>query len=232
MIQGIRLLIALFVLHPCVVFAETPRDLPAPDVILQRAKEAYAPTCCFHARFDQVTVNVSMDFRDKFQGMIYVRKPDMIALEVETPEKQKVVLKGKAYTVFFPDEGSAARGEVPSELNVDHFLGFFANIGNVDRNFSVAYAAKPFSEEDGLYLLELTDPKNPQSTYRVVLGIDPEKYTIKRAVIFDALGNYNRFDLFEITFVSSLPEHRFSVEYGHQDAVREKASPGAGSETK
>ena len=201
-------------------FPPTPRTETGPgsvDDVLSKVKEVYARHCCFKAGFNQVTVNVAMDLKDRFDGVIYVKKPGFIALDVESPEKQKVVLKGRSYTIYFPDEGSAARGEVPPEVDVEHFFGFFANIGDMERNFSIQFPNRIIDKDEKLIFLELTDKKNPQSTFRIMLGIDLERFTIRRAIIYDALGNYNRFDLSDITFVSSLPDECFQVVPGESD---------------
>jgi outer membrane lipoprotein-sorting protein len=187
------------------------------DDVLSKVKEVYARHCCFKAGFNQVTVNVAMDLKDRFDGVIYVKKPGFIALDVESPEKQKVVLKGRSYTIYFPDEGSAARGEVPPEVDVEHFFGFFANIGDMERNFSIQFPNRIIDKDEKLIFLELTDKKNPQSTFRILLGIDLNLFTIRRAIIYDALGNYNRFDLSDITFVSSLPDECFQAGPGESD---------------
>ncbi|MBI5249708.1 MAG: outer membrane lipoprotein carrier protein LolA [Desulfomonile tiedjei] len=182
-----------------------------PEQVVKKVQEAYSRNCCFKAKFDQLTVNQAMDLRDRFTGIMYVKKPGSISLDVEYPELQKVVVKGKSYSIYFPEDGTAAQGEVPPEMNVEHFFGFFANIGNLDRNFSVAFPEKSMDKEDNVVFLELTDALNPRSTYRIVLGIDANVFTVKRAIIYDALGNYNRFDLSAITFVDFLPDSRFEA---------------------
>jgi outer membrane lipoprotein-sorting protein len=191
--------------------AEEPAPPPPVEQAVRKIQEVYADYCCFSATFDQLTVNVAMDMKDRFKGKIYVKKPGHIALDVSWPEKQKVVLQGRSYTVYFPEDRSAARGEVPPEVNVEHFFGFFANIGRLDQNFIVQYPDKARDEAERLIFLELTDKKNPSSTFRIVLGVDMDRYTIRRAIIYDALGNYNRFDLSDIAFLRSIPDSRFKV---------------------
>jgi outer membrane lipoprotein-sorting protein len=186
-------------------------QLITPEQVVKKVQEVYSHSCCFRAKFDQITVNQAMDLRDKFEGMMYVRKPGSISLDVEYPELQKVVIKGKSYWIYFPEDGSASHGEIPPEMNVDHFFGFFANIGNLERNFSVAFPAKSSDKEDKMTFLELTDAVNPKSTFRIVLGVDSDTYLVKRAIIYDALGNYNRFDLSAIKFLDSLPDSRFEA---------------------
>jgi outer membrane lipoprotein-sorting protein len=181
------------------------------EEVVKKVQDVYSRHCCFRANFNQLTVNVSMDLKDKFEGVIQVKRPGMIALDVESPEKQKVVIKGKSYTVYFPQDGTASHGEIPPEMNVEKFFGFFANIGALDRNFSVAYPAKSQDEGENLIFLELTDRKNPGGTYRILLGVDSDHFTVRRAIIYDALGNYNRFDLAGITFLNSLPASIFEV---------------------
>lgn len=184
---------------------------PTVEEVVKKVKEVYSRQCCFRANFNQLTVNVSMDLRDEFEGIIQVKRPGMIALDVESPEKQKVVIKGKAYTVYFPQDGTASHGEIPPEMNVEQFFGFFANIGALDRDFSIAFPAKTQDEAEKLIFLELTDRKHPGGTYRIMLGVDKDHFTIRRAIIYDALGNYNRFDLTGITLLNSLPDALFEV---------------------
>ncbi len=186
---------------------------PPLEKVIERVKGVYAAHCCFSAEFDQVTVNVAMDLTDRFRGMMYVKKPDSISLEVQWPERQKVVIKGRTYTVHFPDDGSTTSGEIPPEMNVEHFFGFFASIGQMDRNFNVSFPVKSYSLPEKLIFVELVDKDKNAGTYRILLGIDFDDYTIRRAVIHDALGNYNRFDLFGITFSDSISDSKF--EFGH-----------------
>ncbi|MDQ7782354.1 MAG: outer membrane lipoprotein carrier protein LolA [Desulfomonilaceae bacterium] len=211
------ILLLLLVSEQVPVFAES--KIPSVEQAVHRIQTVYAGYCCFKAAFDQLTVNVSMDLKDRFKGTMYVRKPGHIALDVDWPERQKVVIKGRSYTVFFPDEGNAARGEIPPEVNVEHFFGFFANIGDLDRNFTIEFPAKAFDESANLIFLELTDKKKPTSTFRILLGADRDHYTIRRAIIYDALGNYNRFDLSDITFLNSIPESQFQVAPGPAEII-------------
>ena len=129
----------------------------------------------------------------------------------QPPSDKKWVIRGRHYEVYFPADGNAARGEVPPEISLDHFFGFFANVGKLDVNFSVQFPPRAFDETEKLFFLELSDKKNPTSTYRILLGIDSDRFTIRRAIIYDALGNYNRFDLTDIQFLKSIPDSRFQI---------------------
>jgi outer membrane lipoprotein-sorting protein len=77
--------------------------------------------------------------------------------------------------------------------------------------------SRPLDSEERLTLLELVDKKKSSGTFRILLGIDREAFTINRAIIYDALGNYNRFDLTNIQFLKAIPASQF-----------EPASPGDG----
>jgi outer membrane lipoprotein-sorting protein len=194
--------------------------LPAPEEVLERVKAVYGKQCCFKAAFDQVTVNVAMNMKDRFRGTMYVAKPDRIALEVAYPEKQRVVVKGRSYIVHIPDFGNAARGEIPPDLNVENFFSFFTDINQMDENLDVRFAAKAFSAQDQMMFLQLqeTGASSDSGTHRIILGVDRESYYIRRAIIYDALGNYNRFDLSDITLLSSLPEKTFQFNEDHATA--------------
>ncbi len=189
--------------------AQTPPLTPAD--IVKNIQKTYSRQCCFMADFDQLTVNVAMDLTDRFQGIMYVKKPALIMLEVRSPERQKVLVQGRAYTVYFPDEGGAARGEIPPELNLEHFFGFFANLVNIDENFIVSFPAKAVDVNEKLYFLELADKKTSSGTFNIMIGVDTGNFTIRRAIIYDALGNYNRFDLTSIKFLNTIPDSQFQI---------------------
>ena len=202
-------------------FASAP---PNAQEIVKRVQEVYSKHSCFTAHFNQLTVNVAMDIKDRFDGTMYVKRPSSIALDVDSPERQKIVLKGRSFMVYFPQDGNAARGEIPPEVDVSHFIGFFANIREIDQGFSIALPSKAVSESEHLYFLELSNKNNPKSTFRVVLGVDMNDFTIKTARIYDALGNYNRFDLTGIEFLDSIPEWRFEMQ-GEAGASSKPAEP-------
>ncbi len=209
--------------------AQGPAPEPPPiDELVKRVQNVYARQCCFVAQFDQLTVNVAMDLKDRFEGNMYVKTPGLIALEVVSPERQQVVIRGRSYSVYIPADGNAAHGEIPPEMNVEHFFGFLANVGDLSRNFLISYANRPSDAHERLFFLELTDRKNPQGTYRIVVGIDMDQFIIRRAIIYDALGNYNRFDLSEVTFQNSLPDSRFQMAPGSTDIKKESTSKSSG----
>ena len=203
--------------------AQGPEPPPI-DEIVKRVQHVYARQCCFVARFDQLTVNVAMDLKDRFEGNMYIKTPDQISLEVLSPERQQVVIRGRSYSVYCPDDGNAARGEIPPEMNVEHFFSFLANLGDLTRNFLISYPARSSDQAERLFFLELMDRKNPQGAYRIVVGIDMDQFIIRRAIIYDALGNYNRFDLSEVTFQNSLPDSRFQAAPGSADIKEESMS--------
>jgi outer membrane lipoprotein-sorting protein len=227
----VRILMLLILL-----LCETPvfsQNKPADaDALVKKIQKVYSGRCCFRAHFDQVTVNVAMDMQDKFSGTMFVKKPGMIALEVQSPEKQEVIVRGRHYSVFFPEEGNASTGEIPPEMNVEKFFGFFANIGSMAKNFFITVPSKSKDPAEKLYFLELADLKNPKSLYNILLGIDMKNFTVRRAIIYDALGNYNRFDLSDITFPDSLPDSLFQMAPGIKNQQTPPLFAAPNSETK
>lgn len=187
-------------------------DPAAAATIVAKLKRAYEGKCCFQGDFDQLTVNVSMDMKDHFTGVMYVKKPNLISMEVETPERQKLVMTGVEYIVFFPADGAVAQGRIPPDMNLEHFFSFLADMSNVDEHFNATVPAPNPERPSELLFLELAQKGKPQSSYRILLGLDPQRFIVRRAVVYDALGNYNRFDLTNLTFPDDIPDSRFKIE--------------------
>ncbi len=192
-------------------FQVSPAEELSPEQVMKKVQAVYADQCCFRALFDQITVNVAMDIKDTFEGIMYVRKPSYITLDVRVPERQKVVLKGRSYSVQFLEDQTSVTGEIPSELNVENFFSFFTNIGTIDKNFTFKFPQRSKDFDGNLIFLELVSTKAVSGSYKITLGIDSKNFTINRAIIYDALGNYNRFDLTEIKFLPSFPESTFEI---------------------
>lgn len=210
--MNFKKLAILFFCIPVFMLGQTCRaEEMTADQVMQKVQSVYSDKCCFRALFDQVTVNVSMDIKDTFEGVMYVKKPSFITLDVQTPERQKVIMRGRSYSVQFLDDQTSVTGEVPAELNVENFFSFFTNIGAIDKNFSFKFPQRSKEADSSLIFLELTSAKAGPGSYRITLGIDSKKFTINRAIIYDALGNYNRFDLSEIKFLPSIPESIFEL---------------------
>lgn len=207
-VMRLSCLILVLVLAQAALCTAQRTPLPVHEVV-KKVQELYSRQCCFKAEFDQVTVNVAMDLKDRFKGTMFIKSPGLMALEVTSPEKQRVIIKGRSYSVYLPGEKSVVHGEVPPEMNIEHFFGFLSNIGDLNRNFTIGYPSKPQERDENLWLLELTDRENKEGTYRIVVGVDTRTYVIRRAVIYDALGNYNRFELSNVVFLKFLPEGLF-----------------------
>ena len=78
----------------------------------------------------------------------------------------------------------------------------------------------------------MNDLKNPKSTYSILLGVDMDNFTVRRAIIYDALGNYNRFDLSGVTFLDSLPDSLFLLTPVSKDRQPPLIFPVPSSESK
>ncbi|MGD9818379.1 MAG: outer membrane lipoprotein carrier protein LolA, partial [Desulfomonilaceae bacterium] len=87
----------------------------------------------------------------------------------------------------------------------------FTNIGTIDKNFTFKFPQRSKDFDGNLIFLELVSTKAVSGSYKITLGIDSKNFTINRAIIYDALGNYNRFDLTEIKFLPSFPESIFEI---------------------
>lgn len=170
-------------------------ELAAVDV--RAVQQRYARHKDFQASFSQQSFQVLVNKEITFNGSLYYKRPDRARMDVTSPQRQIITLKGSSVTVTLPDEGTQAIQEVPREIASRNILAFIAGLGNIDQDYTVKEL------EDHLVLT----PKNGTGTINIWIDGDN---LVKRVALTDAMGNRSDIRLENYRFDMGLKDELFT----------------------
>lgn len=162
---------------------------PALDEALQSLETAYRGVRDLKAGFQQAAFNRTMNYTLEAKGTLYLKKPGKLRWEYTAPTPQEIVSDGKRLWVYTPELQQVNVSEAPDVLT-GPAGSFLQGLGQVREHFRARFLnpAQP-TEPDGGVVLDLT-PKRPQPLLsRLIVSLDPTSWLVRKAVVYDELGN-------------------------------------------
>jgi outer membrane lipoprotein carrier protein len=141
------------------------------------------------ASFQQAAFNRAMNQTVEARGTLYLKKPGRLRWEYVTPTPQELVSDGKTLWVYTPELKQVNVASAPEAL-AGPAGSFLHGLGQVREHFQARFLnpAQP-TDTDGNVVLDLA-PRQPQPLMaRLILSVDPRSWLVRKAVIYDELGN-------------------------------------------
>jgi outer membrane lipoprotein carrier protein len=188
--------------------------------VLDRLQRHYRDTHSFTAKFNEEIETVGAPKRQR-QGTVSFRKPGRMRWEFETPEKQTIVSDGETLYSYDPDLNQVVETPLKKALKSSSATSFLLGIGNINRDFTAAFASPP--APNGLVDLIL-DAKT--GGYKIEVGLDPKTYNLMTLTLTDQLGDVTKIDFSDIHDNVQLPDSTFAFNApAGADIVTAPASP-------
>lgn len=183
----IRTAIALSLL--ALALAGPAAAAPTLDEVVRGLEGAYGRLTDLKAEFSQTSFNKSLQSNINAQGALYLKRGGKLRWEYSEPTRQQIVSDGKKLWVYTPSLNQVNVGEAPEAL-AGPAGSFLAGLGRLREHFHVRFLnpAQPI-DGDGNAVLDLT-PREPLPTMtRLVLAVDPGKWEVRKAVLYDQFEN-------------------------------------------
>jgi outer membrane lipoprotein carrier protein len=202
-----RILTALI----AVVLAAAPvAAAPTLEEAVRGVEGAYGRMSDLKAEFSQTSFNKSLNSTIPAQGIVYLKKGGKLRWEYSAPSKQEIVSDGKTLWVYTPSLNQVNTGPAPEALS-GPAGSFLAGLGRLREHFQVRFLnpAQPVDAE-GHVVLDLT-PKQPLPTMsRLILGVDPKSWELRKAIIHDQFENTVTMKFARLAVNTGLPDRLFA----------------------
>ena len=201
-------LLALVALAACTA-APVGAAVPTLDEAVQRLEATYKGIRDLKADFQQAAFNRTLNQTLEAKGTLYLKKPGKLRWEYTTPTPQQIVSDGAKLWVYTPELKQVNVTAAPQAL-AGPAGSFLQGLGQVREQFQARFLnpAQP-ADADGLVVLDLT-PREPQPMLaRLVLALDPKSSLVRKAVIYDQLGNTVTVRFLDVTVNAGLPDSLF-----------------------
>ncbi len=146
----------------------------------------------FTADFHQISTIKAMDIADEAKGKIYVRKPEMMRWEYETPDPQLIITNADRLWIYRPQDNQVILGKAPAFLAGGKGAGFLADIRVLRRKFEISQVS---SDDDKYHVLKLVPLDKTADVVDILLLVDKDSYAVHQVVTYNAYGDETRITL-------------------------------------
>lgn len=180
------------------------------DEVIRGLEAVYSKMTDLRAEFSQTSFNKSLNQTIPAQGVVSLKRGGKLRWEYSEPTKQEIVSDGKTLWVYTPSLNQVNVGAAPEAL-AGPAGSFLAGLGKLHEHFTVRFLnpAQP-RDGDGNIVLDLT-PKNPLPTLaRLILAVEPARWDLRKAVVFDRFENTVTMRFTKLTVNGGLPDRLFT----------------------
>lgn len=201
-----QLLVVVVVLFAPPAFASAP----ALDDVVRSLEASYGKISDLKADFAQTSFNKSLNSTIPAKGIVSLKKGGKLRWEYSEPTPQVIVSDGKTLWVFTPSLNQVNVGPAPEAL-AGPAGSFLAGLGRLREQFTVRFLnpVRP-ADAEGDVLLDLA-PKHPLPTLtRLILAVDPKRWLVRKAVVYDQFENTVTMNFTKIQVNSGLADSLFT----------------------
>src|SRR5262245_42601584 len=193
-----------------VALAAGPAQAQSLDEVVKGLESSYGRMNDLKAEFSQSSFNKSLNQTIPAQGVVSMKKGGKLRWEYSEPTKQEIVSDGKTLWVYTPSLNQVNTGPAPEAL-AGPAGSFLAGLGRLREHFQVRLLnPAQATDADGNVVLDLT-PKQPlPQLARRILSLEPRKWAIRKAVVYDQFENTVTMQFSKVAINSGLSDRLFT----------------------
>jgi outer membrane lipoprotein carrier protein len=187
-----------------------PQTVADPAEIMAKVQGKYDQAGTFKSWFRQETRQTGTTQGDRASGVMYFQKPSRMRWQYESPpdQKKEVISDGSQVWIYIPDDAIAMVYPLRQMLRSDLVLRFFSGIGEVTKDFRLAWQRPP--EAGSNYVIKL-EPRQPQPELkRLILTVNPQTYLVENLEFSNSLGEETSFAFSRTTLGLKQPPNFFT----------------------
>ncbi len=194
-----------------------------PEEVVSKVQKQYDSTGVFKTRFRQESRLKSQGAGDSAEGLLYFKKPSQMRWDYQAPaaQKKEVIADGREVHIYIPQDKTVMVYPMKQVMRSDLVMRFFSGIGELQRDFTVAWHI-PYQGSGPMRIL-LKPTKAQPDLKDLVLTIDPNTYLVQTLEFTNAYGDFTRMNFSGTQLNVSLDPNffKFTPPPGVQ-VVREK----------
>jgi outer membrane lipoprotein carrier protein len=203
-------LLALLVALPAPAKEKSPEELG--QALVQRVQRYYRRAQDFSARFDQLYTYVAFQRTRESTGKVEVKRPGLLRWESDKPDKLVIVLDGKDYWQYSPEDNSVLHKAGFSSDQLSSAFTFLWGKGDLLQEFAARAVPRP--EVAGLPAGDAVElvPRQPQPQVKKLVFIVGQTGQVLASLVTDSQDNLNRLVFHDAKLNGHLPDAHFKFE--------------------
>ncbi len=205
---GMGLSLCLASDNPSAVAEEPPNKDSVLEEVLSLIETRYAGPG-FVARFYQSSTLKAMEITDTASGRIYIKRPDKMRWEYETPEKQTILTDGLQLWMYRPEDKQVMVGQAPTFFGQGKGAGFLANMQSIRANFAITLVE---ASDPQTYRLKLIPIKPQSGLTDIYLSISQTTHEVLEVLTHNEYEDETRIELTDSKFEQNFDDALFRFE--------------------
>ena len=178
---------------------------PLLEKVIDRMEARYGQKG-FSSTFFQTSTLKVLEITDSATGRIFIKRPDRMRWEYDTPEKQLIISDGETLWIHRPDDNQVMIGKAPAFFNGGRGAGFLSDITQIRNHFNIDLITGGESLEYTLNLI----PKVPTDEVKlVILAVSKETFDVLRVTTYNAYEDETQLIFSDLQFYEALDDSLF-----------------------
>ncbi len=146
------------------------------------------------ARFIQVTYMKDLQEPERFEGKVYLSKPETVKILYEKPLKQIYFIDGDSLTIYTPEEKQAIKSKIDKHFFIAKIFRAISSKEGLKKLFSVEK-----EEKKGNTIDLVMKVKGDEEIKKVEMLLDKD-LDIKQIIVWDSEGNRMELNFYDLVY--------------------------------
>ncbi len=146
------------------------------------------------ARFIQVTYMKDLQEPERFEGKVYLSKPETVKILYEKPLKQIYFIDGDSLTIYTPEEKQAIKSKIDKHFFIAKIFRAISSKEGLKKLFSVEKEDKKGNTIDLVMKV-----KGDEEIKKVEMLLDKD-LDIKQIIVWDSEGNRMELNFYDLVY--------------------------------
>ncbi len=180
--------------------------------VIEKVLKAQEGIETFEAEFVQTNFTKATGVSQRFEGKLWLKRPDEFRMEVVSPDTQLFVSDGQTMWMYLPELNQAIREDLKeSEVVPQPSQVLF----QFEEKYEIDFQGEDTVDDRTHYLLDLTPKEENPYFAGARVWLNPKSLLMKRLVVVDSQGNQAIFDFREVKTNTVPPESAFRFTPPH-----------------
>ncbi len=158
--------------------------------VLENLHKKYDNVTTFKSEFVQISFFKSANILQKYEGVLYLKRPDMMRWDYTSPDVQSIISNGKKIWYYYPEDnqvnvGNLSTGKENYETNLIFMI--LKGIKKIEDEFN--FKLIEGKDNKNFYYLQLLPKKIGVSIKKIILTISKKDFEIKQSHVFYINGD-------------------------------------------
>ncbi|MBK3332269.1 outer membrane lipoprotein carrier protein LolA [Persephonella atlantica] len=146
------------------------------------------------ARFTQITYMKDLQQIERFEGKVYISKPEKVKIIYQKPLKQIYFIDGDSLTIYTPEEKQAIKSKIDKHFFIAKIFRAISSKEGLKKLFSVEK-----EEKKGNTIDLVMKVKGDEEIKKVEMLLDKD-LDIKQIIVWDSEGNRMGLNFYDLVY--------------------------------